>query len=253
MDLKQFYFPVEVRDTYYSGTEYGFYKSHFKTIVDSRDNKAISIVKPTYKLISNEELVTKALETLAKTDVRYEVDNTHSFCQPNRMKLKLNLPDYVIKDDTDKGMALSLHIHNSYDMSEGARLLFGAIRYICTNGMIFGKVLGKWYSKHTQGFSIDTLAKYMDGVYKQIPEINQRIEVLQNLEGMEVVNNLLKTTKDKLGVGIVEHAETEYLLHPQTAMSAWVLYNILTQYISHNIQQRQRARYEAEVSKIFEL
>jgi hypothetical protein len=253
MDLNQFFFPVEIRDTYYSGKEYGFYKSHFKTIVDGRDNKAISIVKPTYKLISNEELVTKALETLAKTDVRYEVDNTHSFCQPNRMKLKLNLPDYVIKDDTDNGIALSLHIHNSYDMSEGARLLFGAIRWICTNGSVFGKVLGKWYSKHTQGFSIDTLAKYMDGIYKQIPEINQRIEVLQNLEGMEVVNNLLKTIKEKLGTGIVEHAETEFLLHPQQGMNAWVLYNILTQYISHNIQQRQRARYEAEVSKIFEL
>ena len=93
----------------------------------------------------------------------------------------------------------------------------------------------------------------MELAYAKIPEINQRIEVLQNLEGMEVVNNLLKTIKEKLGTGIVEHAETEFLLHPQQGMNAWVLYNILTQYISHNIQQRQRARYEAEVSKIFEL
>lgn len=256
MDLKQFYFPVQTVQNYHEILgSCAVQSNQFKTIVDGRTNEAISVVKPTYKLIENKELIERALETLAKTDVRYEVDNTHSFVQPNRMKLKLNLPDFPIKDDTNEGLALSLHIHNSYDMSEGARLLFGAIRWICTNGAVFGEVLGKWYSKHTMGFSIENLGRYMDETYKKIPEINQRIEILQNMEDADTINNLLKTTETKLGKNIKEYVENEItaLTSIDRTVNAWALYNLLTRYATHAIQAHQRARYESEISKIFKL
>ena len=56
-------------------------------------------------------------------------------------------------------------------MSEGVRFMFGAIRSICTNGMVFGKILSKYYRKHTKGFKIGNLKDALSATYDQIPAI----------------------------------------------------------------------------------
>jgi len=73
--------------------------------------------------------------------------------------LHVKFPELFIKDDSDDGMALSLYIHISYDMSEGIKIYWGAIRAICTNGVVFGEVLAKFYGKHTKGFNLNNPLK----------------------------------------------------------------------------------------------
>nr|HPO11703.1 DUF932 domain-containing protein [bacterium] len=150
--------------------------------------------------------------------------------------------------DEESENALSLFLHNSYDGSEGVRMFWGGIRYICTNGMIFGTTLGKSYSKHSKGFRIDGIRDTIRKTYDRIPDITARIKVLQELDANE--EKLLKGIKDNLGTGIYKEAEMSI---NSEEMSQWALYNVITQYVSHVIAKEQRAKYQIATSKIFNL
>lgn len=85
----------------------------------------------------------------------------------------------LIIKDSESDIPISLFLHNSYDMSEGVRVFFGAIRSICSNGMVFGNVLAKFYGKHTQGFRIENITAKLHEAYDFLPEIQDRINQLE--------------------------------------------------------------------------
>lgn len=170
MNLNEFCFPVEERPVYFSyrgnnieWQDNTFQKAvlkesaEYKAIIRQDNHNLISIVNKKYKLIENSELIDQLMNQLKRTDQKFEIEKHHSFCTDKRMRLHVKFPETTIKDDSEDGIALSLYLHNSYDMTEGVRMYWGAIRSICTNGMVFGKVLAKFYSKHTQGFQMNEL------------------------------------------------------------------------------------------------
>ena len=160
------------------------------------------------------------------------------------MRLQVTFPELTLNDGRSD-VNMSLYIHNSYDGSEGVRMYWGAIRGICSNGMVFGEVLARYYSKHTSGIVIDNLKDQIEDTYDQIPVIKQRIEILQNLE---VTDELKESISDKLGKGI-----SDFVAEQEVPENQWKLYNYLTYYISHVVQQRMRASYQMKVSRLFQL
>ena len=98
---------------------------------------------------------------------------------------------------------------------------------------------------NTSGIIVDNLIEQVEATYKQILVIKQRIEILQNFEPTEVLTEQI--TK-QLGRGISDYVEVQ-----EAPLNQWKLYNYLTYYISHNIEQRMRAQYQMKVSRLFEL
>ena len=203
MNLKEFCFPVEEREVYFSSNSTFFdWKSNglikrpspkiadnYKAIIRGDTNKIISIVNRNYKLVPNQVLIDQLLEELRRTDQKFEIEDHHSFVRDNRMRLQIKFPELFIKDDSDDGMSLSLYLHNSYDMSEGIRMYWGAIRAICTNGVVFGDLLAKAYHRHTKGFDIQNLKQTLEKTYSLIPDIQERLEVLNSLNVDESFEN----------------------------------------------------------------
>ena len=172
------------------------------------------------------------------------IDDSHSFCEDGRMRLQVTFPELTLNDGRSD-IAMSMFVHNSYDGSEGVRMYWGAIRGICSNGMVFGEVLARYYSKHTSGIVIKNLQDQIEDTYDQVPLIKERIEILQNLE---VTDELKENIKDRLGKGISDYVEEQ-----EVSENQWKLYNYLTYYISHVVQQRMRASYQMKVSRLFQL
>jgi len=111
--------------------------------------------------------------------------------------------------------------------------------------MVFGKVLAKFYARHTSGIRLDNLKEQVEQTYEQIPVIKERIGILQNIG---VTKSLEESVEKQLGKTIAKH------VHNQTRPeNQWRLYNYLTWYISHVIDQRMRAAYQMKVSKLFQL
>ena len=216
----------------------------YKAIIREDSGELISIMRDTYKLVPNSEVIKPLVDQLSRLDTRWYIDDSHSFVEHNRMRLQVTFPDLTLNDGKSD-IALSLFLHNSYDGSEGIRSFWGAIRGICSNGLIFGKVLSQYYARHTSGVEIDNLKERVESTYDQIPVIKQRIEILQNLE---VTETLREEVTKSLGTTITKYVEDQ----PEPE-NRWVLFNYLTWYVSHVIEKRLRAQYQMKISKLFEL
>jgi len=264
MNLQQFCFPVDERDvSFISHSKFFDWKTksyvrkptdkladQYKAIVRYDNNSLISIVNRNYKLVPNKDLIDQLMEQLERTDQKYEIDKHHSFVRDNRMRLHIVFPELTIKDDSDEGIALSLYLHNSYDMSEGIRMYWGAIRHICTNGMVFGEVLAKYYSKHTKGFQIKDLKSSLENTYHLIPDIQQRIEVLDSLK----VDSKFETEMtEQVGSRFVKHLQLENNLNSFSSLTQLQLFHLVTNYISHRMKHEMQSRYQWAASKLFNL
>jgi hypothetical protein len=216
----------------------------YKAITREDNGKLISIMSDSYKVVPNSEIIKPLMEQLSTFDSKWYIDPSHSFVSDERMRLQVTFPELVFNDGVSE-IALSLFLHNSYNGSEGIRSYFGAIRGICSNGMVFGQVLAKYYAKHTSGVCLDNLKQQIEQSYESIPVIRNKIEMLQN---QDINKALTEAVERKLGKGVVRYVNEQPIAENQ-----WDLYNQLTHYISHDVDKRMRAGYQMQVSKLFQL
>ena len=243
--LYKYLFPVTERKVLVQGDDNSIIPyPEYKAIAREDNGKLISIQSDSCKVVTNSEVIKPLLEQLNTLDSKWIIDPSHSFVTDQRMRLQITFPDLTFSDGRSD-IALSLFVHNSYDSSEGVRMFWGAIRGICSNGMVFGRVLAKYYHKHTKGIPLNNLKAQIESTYKQIPVISERIQILQNLN---VSKSLNESVEKYLGKRI-----SKYVKEQKKAENAWILYNYLTYYISHEIDQRLRAAYQMRVSKMFQL
>jgi hypothetical protein len=221
---------------------------HYKAIVREDNGKLISIQKDSYQLVPNREIILPLLEQLHNLDTNWIIDPSHSFADNNRMRLQVTFPDLKLNDGRSD-IALSLFLHNSYDGSEGVRMFWGAIRGICSNGMVFGSLLSKYYRKHTSGLEIKNLKSSLDSTYEKIPVIKHRIDILQNTD---VSKKIKREIEDHLGKHVIKYVNEQEKQFKKAA-NLWVLYNLITYYISHQVEMRMRATYQLETSRLFKL
>jgi len=231
---------VQVKDT---GGLY-FPTDKYKAIIREDNNELIAIQKKSYKLVSNAEVIKPVLDQLSDITTDWYIDPSHSFVENNRMRLQVTFSDLTFHDGRSE-IALSLFLHNSYDGSEGVRMFWGAIRFICSNGMVFGHILSKFYGRHTSGLDIGNIKESLEKTYEQIPVIKHRIDILQNLKADKTIK---RKVEDNLGKNVMKYVDEQ-----PNPVSQWHLYNMVSFYISHNLEQRLRSGYQYKLSKVFEL
>ena len=254
MDLSRYTFPVEERavvihdgvqdimdienrDTYLS--------AEYKALVRADTNEPISIVRNTYEVVPNSVLINQLMHELVGMETPFVVEPSHSFVMNNKMRLQIKFPELVVQDD-DSDIALSLYLHNSYDGSEGVRAFFGAIREICTNGMVFGKSIAKAYHRHTSGFQLGKISESLSEITELMPGIQARIN---ELIMSEPDDDLYESIEKQLGKRMLKqvHESTE------NHTSQWDVLNAITYIISHVMDQRMRAHYQLAASRVFAL
>jgi len=255
MNLQPFCFPVVERQVAVDDAESPHIHlsdpsthlaSDYKAIVREDTNEVISIVRNSYNIVTNSELIDQLLRQLATCGQSFKIDPSHSFVSNARMRLQITFPELRLRD-RESDIALSAFIHNSYDQSEGIRFYFGAIRAICSNGMVFGTVLSKYYSRHTKGFSFDDLGEKLQEARSYFPEIQERIT---RLEQLRVDEQLVENVSDKISKRLAEACIAEEEIG---RITQWRLLNRLTNKISHEMEPHLQARYQENVSKVFAL
>jgi hypothetical protein len=247
MILKSYYFDVAERPVFnQAGTPLNGYKAVVIPDEQPGQEQLVSIVKNSYKLVPNRMLIEPFVEEIARLGTRWQVDKSHSFVLPNRMRLQITFPDIYVSD-SESAIPLSVYLHNSYDGSEGIRMFWGAIRAICSNGMIMGDVLGKYYARHTKGFDPELIQRQFDDVTGRIHTIRERIVELDQLpvdiELMQQVQKVLGKRR------LAEIAQTDSV----PDVSQWELYNRITWLVSHQVEKPARADLQLKTSQVFAL
>jgi Domain of unknown function (DUF932) len=252
-DLDRYKFPVEETNIYVNREEKGkvFQRlaEDYKAIIRSDNKKLISVMPKTYRLVSNKDLIENLLSQLEKIDSKFYIDSSHSFVSDRRMRLQLTFPELTIDDDESK-TNLSLFIHNSYDGSEGVRLFWGAIRGICSNGMVFGKLLSQAYRKHTKGLNLPDIQAVMDKGYKAVPEIQRRFDAMQRLEIMQT-DKLKETIEEEMGKKISNDPDLLEVLERRA--TEWEVFQALTYIVSHKVRINRQAFYQRKISKLMNI
>lgn len=243
--LNKYMFPIEEAKVYFGDLNGNpVLTKAYKAITRPDKGSLISVMSNTYHIVPNAEIIRPLMEQLQALDNKWIIDPSHSFVKDSRMRLQVTFPNLTFNDGRSD-IALSLFLHNSYDGSEGVRLYWGAIRGICSNGMVFGEVLAKFYARHTSGICLNNLKEQVEQSYSQIPVIKKRIEMLQNID---VTKSLEESVEKQLGKTIANHIHNQP--NPE---NQWILYNYLTWYISHVIDLRMRAAYQMKISRLFKL
>ncbi|MDI6400730.1 DUF932 domain-containing protein [Balneolaceae bacterium ANBcel3] len=255
MNLQPFCFPVIERPVFVDNADgqiidpenpETFLTNGHKAIVREDTNELISIVKSSYEVVRNADLIDSALRELAVSGTSFRIDPSHSFVDNNRMRLQITFPELKMRD-RESDLALSVFIHNSYDCSESVRFFFGAIRAICSNGMVFGEVLARYSSRHTSGFNLSDLGDRLHEAASQLDVIQQRID---HLEVQPVTDELMVSVSENISKRLAEQVISQEEIG---RLSQYTLLNRLTNHISHQIEPRKRAPLQKSVSKVFSL
>lgn len=252
MDLSTFLFPVTERPIAVNNgdldiTDWNdgntFLPSNYKALVREDTNETISIVRKSYQMIRNEDLIESLMTQLEALDTPSYLDESHSFADNRRMRLQITFPELTVQDQESE-IALSLFMSNSYDGSMGVRMIAGAIRFICTNGMVVGNILESFYSRHTKGFRMGAIENALESASKGLPNLQETINYL-DLE--PITQELVDSVREEVGVRLINAVDMRSL------GTRWELYNALTEIISHKMKPQYHARYQANVSKVFGL
>ena len=241
-------------------------------VYNEREDRVVSIVSDEYKLLPNKLILDPVLEFLDKKNVRYKLDR-FSYVTDQRMRVHFTFPDIKIKDDTKDGILSSMFLHNSYNMLEAFKLISGAMRLICTNGMVVGTVLKKIKVIH-QAASIQEIAavnvdSILRGFYDNVPLIEKRIRELRSGHAtVKFIAELLGKFDARTAsfvfrqLGMMHEQDKNELakdvMQEMTESMAkkiqlWRLYNIMTNFVSHHILNRYRIEYLQRISKSFAL
>lgn len=250
MNMNNYFFDVEERDISLIPNADTNIKpiNDYKAIVANIGGRerVVSVAKKSYKLIPNKDLINPFMDNLEKLEVDWYIDPSHSFCLAHRMRLQVTFPEVLVHDGQSE-IPLSVYLHNSYDQSEGVRLFWGAIRAICSNGMIFGSVLGSLYARHTSGFSFDKLEDQFLSITDKITDVQTRIDQLKSRELEEA---FMKELQRALGKRRLEAIVSTDRIPDK---SQWELLNDITYFISHEVPKHHRATLQLKTSKVFAL
>lgn len=261
MNLTDFMFPVGFRKTIVhngnndiidvcNGDTY--LQPDVKSIVRLDTNEYIATVGENYKVVTNEELITKSVEQFDDYGFNYVIDNVHSFCNNRRMKLALKFPDISFNDGRSN-VNFSIYLHNSYNRSEGIRLFMGFLRLVCSNGVIVGKLLGRYYHRHTNGVALDAIGSTVAQSIEGIPKVRERIEELKSEEvklDEELERNLIEVFGKTCALECLKMLSGYFY---QQTINKYLLLNAITYYISHHVSQQQRTLMQLKIAKEFDL
>lgn len=255
MNLQPFCFPVTERTVAVDNAksslidiedQESFLPNGYKAIVREDTNEVISIVKNSYKLIRNKDLIDHLLRELATLSYAFKIDSSHSFVDNCQMRLNIIFPELLFHD-TESEIAFGISVSNSYDLTQGIRVEFSGKRKICENGLILNTILSSFYSKHTSGFTFEGLGTKLEGARQYFPDIQERINRLETLRVDEqLVENVSNKISKRLAEQVIQQEEIGRI-------TQWQLYNRLTNHISHEMEPRLQARYQDNVSKVFAL
>ena len=220
----------------------------YKFIVREDNNHVLSCVTNEYKLVTNQEVMDKALPIIEKN--HGTIDEVKTFAQGSRTNWVFKFRKNPITIEGEK-LFPQLNIRNSYDASTQVDVLGGAFRLVCSNGLVIGRILGHKSARHSIWNP-----KLQNGHIGELVE-----ETIDNME--TVLNNefpklMASKVKQKDIVNVMQMFPTTQIEHMVRYLTTnkpkthWDLFNAATWVLSHvsNREHETTHRIESEMYQV---
>ncbi|MFA6089669.1 MAG: DUF932 domain-containing protein [Candidatus Woesearchaeota archaeon] len=200
-------------------------------IVREDTSESIGLVSDSYGLLKHSTVIDNVRELLGKQAYKEKVEvqrngallfATYTF--PNQ-QIEVKKGDYV---------AMQMIVKNSYDGSQAFQIMLGALRLVCTNGMVMGKQFFGFMQKHySNSGNIDSaqLKERFGGLSLDFKKTLPLMQIMTKKNLPENTDAFRNTIKDKVFPQYVaEKAEENFKKEDKTV---WGYYNALTATITH--------------------
>lgn len=219
---------------------YGVYNEDTRTIVH--------VAKPSYKLVQNKDITSLGLDLLEQSGIDAKVDTLHSYVNATEMRLVLVTGNMLFNDGVSDIMQ-TIELRNSYDASTTIGFSFGAIRQICSNGMIGNKTIASTKFRHTTGFEISKMAEQIGKLDLVSEKMTDAISTLADTrwtkDSEQTKEWFVKHYGKRKGVKIMESA-----VGSDMPATQWDMLQRLTWYISHEVEVGRRDYEQSKLTRI---
>lgn len=268
--LKQVNFPVEREDLL---SEQSHLNSNRDAVVRKDTDQVLGIVGKRRPIILYEDIMNWLGEEFEKTKVPFKL--RENLITKRGDMYQEYIFDYDVPSPDDQNINAMLLVRGSYT---GMPLIieFGTYRFVCSNGVVVGETIERMKIDGRNGVDIlgtsitDQLhhkfGKFVEvaGKYSKLDDIEFDPFVFQLLQSeiipMLMKKNVMYLLQEEGSIELtVEKLKSENLMGAIDQLykivqdqSAWHLYNVMTQYVTHNVRSLngRQAQYRA-ISQFF--
>jgi hypothetical protein len=212
----------------------------YKAIVDSDTGKVFSIVSNDYKIITHQQAI-EQIESIITTNKdlgSYDL-KVNFFNDGGRMRCTFTFPRIAAEIAKGDIVNLQIHLSNSYDVTWPFTVILGAIRLVCTNGLVVGEKILHIRKRHVyelDNLNIDqSMATATKRFQKQTGKWKDLDQIPLNPATYKQVMKTMKFGKNAMEeIGYKIDQDTNgYNQDHFPVMSLWVFYNVITWYLTH--------------------
>jgi hypothetical protein len=128
-----------------------------KAVVNTvNEREVFSVVSDAYKVVQHDEVLDSINKSVSALGLRAESKITE-MDNGARIHAELIFPDVEISVGGKDACKFRCIFDNSYNLTTGLRMIIGAFRLVCTNGLMVGEKWGAFYAKHLQSLSVGRL------------------------------------------------------------------------------------------------
>lgn len=257
----------------------------FDALINTDLKKTMSVVGQQYHMVPHKQASEVVHDFLSDAGMNFETKSVQTANNGAQYFEVIQFPDYKF-DVIPKGKDTSrdnsgtvdqyiptITVRSSYDKSFPTQFIYGAYRFVCTNGLMVGSTINRLSIRHNQELIVDKVREqFKMDLESTISNLKIRLPVLNQIDAQPYVEEFLfdkslpvRFKKDILDLAataiicnydIIKSEKTQrekmVLESVQTELSAYAFMNIMTQVISHNMKNaaRQQAMFR-RVSKAF--
>ena len=248
---------VELRDTYIEKEGILIKMPQYKTIFNPVTERPFAIASNKYKLVKHEEVMENVEDTIEQLNTYGKYSKVIKLDKEGaRLRTTYTFKDMELPvGDANKGDLINptIEVFNSYDLSWRHTVMIGAFRMVCTNGMVVGEEFMSYKKKHIQNLYLDDVKRALEGGLEQMQTQVTQWNSWQNIgiekdEAEKIIDKMQLNGKEKEELINVKEVFSNISLGAwltfkeitQVVITKWIFFNIITQYITHNIKHETR-------------
>lgn len=214
-----------------------------KFIVREDNGMVLSCMTDDYKVVQNNDLI-DIVNPIIK-DQGGVLSDAKVFGGGGRSKWTWKFNDNKIKVENEDSIAPTIDIWNSYDGTVAVNILAGAFRFVCSNGMVIGYILGKANFRHinnNMSLKPEEIAKSVSNTVMKTKNIftDEFPKLIETPVKKTHITELIKMLPNQTGDDIVR-----YLLE-KTIENYWDLLNAATWIATHKMNRKYEATHKFE-------
>lgn len=236
----------------------------YKALLNPATGHVFNMVTDAYVTTTHEEILFDVEAVLAEHPEVGKIERKIELIGDNSEKLRATyvLSDWTIDIGHGDSVNPRIEVFNSYDGSWAKRMNWGALRLICSNGLVVGEAFATYRREHHQIFRIEDMAEQIEVGFAQF---ESHTEAWKNWVDVNTTSTEVEKTLEAMKFTKTEAAEILTLEEEGSktrletvgidgGTNQWILYNVIMQYLTHKVASHvKRARYEARARRLFAL